>query len=91
MNQEILQQISIHACFFSVLALLWRIRQVREDKTVLDYVLVIAMASLALAYFQKGWGRVEGNPANLIDVWRELSLLVVMSIRIAICGKDDNL
>lgn len=91
MSHEIVQQISIHACFFTVLALLFRLRQITIDTGAMGWLLRAAMASLALAYLQKAMSRIEGNYATEIDIWRELSLLAVICCRVSIKAKLQGL
>ena len=88
-----LQAISILTCAVTAFALLLRIRQ--APITFRDgwagTLLNIGMISLATAYFQKTLSRIEGNPATIVDVWRETSLLLVVIVRIAMCVRRGRI
>lgn len=86
----LIQPISIAACFLIVIVLLFRIRQSHEDDRVLVRCLMAAMGSLALAYFWKGCQRFDGDPANINDLWRDLSLLVVLTLRVTNVKKQHG-
>lgn len=79
---HILQTTSTVACFSMVIVILFRMRQSHDFDRVLVRCLMLAMGSLALAFFYKGCQRLDGNPATSIDLWRELSLLAVLSLRV---------
>lgn len=84
MTEIILQQLSIHAYILTILALVYRIRQAHIHKGVAGWLLRIALSSLALACLQKLFQRIDGDLATMEDVWREMSLLVVLLCRIQI-------
>lgn len=87
-----LQQISIYTCLITAFALLFRMRQAQITcrDGWLGFLLNFGMISLATAYLQKTMSRIEGNPAALVDVWRECSLLLVVVVRIIMCAKQGR-
>lgn len=91
MNQDLVHQLSIHTCFFTVFALLLRLRKASIHGGLIAWILRIAMASLAIAYLQKAFSRMEGSFASEIDLWREVSLLLVIVCRIQIKSKTEGI
>jgi len=89
---EIIQQLSLHACFLTAFAILLRMRQAKVSLKdgLLGMLLNLGMLSLSSAYLQKAFSRIDGEPASLIDLWRECSLLLIVIIRVIIGGKERN-
>jgi len=89
----IIQQLSIHVCFVTAFALLFRVRQARINLRDgwLGFLLNIGMASLAFAYLQKAFSRMDGNVASAIDVWRESSLLLIIAVKIIISAREGKI
>lgn len=86
-----IQHLSITFCFLTVVALMWRIRMFADRRCIIGWLLIAAMASLATAYFWKAWERYDGDTATIQDLWREISLFFVLTLRIALVRKEDGI
>ena len=84
-----LQSASIVLCLLTWITLMMRLRQTRL-RVGWGLVFRVAMASLALAYVQKTWGRLEGNLASPVDVWREGSLLACIIAKLVIGWREGR-
>ena len=85
-----LQQLSILICLFTTVGIILRLRQTRSTYDTLGWIYRIALASLALAYLQKSWGRMDGNIASPVDAWREISLLVVIAAKLVVGWREGR-
>lgn len=90
---ETMQQISIHACALTAFALLFRVRQARLGLRDgwLGLLLNAGMVSLALAYLQKVFSRMDGSTASMIDLWRESSLLLIVVVKIIVSAREGKI
>lgn len=79
-----LQQLSIHLCILTVMAFIVRLRQDKMEKGWVGFTLTLGMASLAISSLQKTFARIDGDHADLIDVWQELSLFLIVFAKIII-------
>jgi len=88
-----IQQLSLHVCFITAFALLFRIRQARLGfgDGWMGCLLNIGMLSLALAYLEKAFARMDGNQATAIDLWRGSSLLLIVVVRIVMGARDGKI
>lgn len=88
--QYALQQVSILACLLTVVALIMRLKQDRGKLDTWGFIWTAGVSSLTVAYLQKTFVRIDGDPADMIDVWRELSLFVVISAKLFIGIKSEK-
>ena len=93
-----MQILSFHICIAIPFFCLWAIQQHRGDyqprnkwcaKSVLrawplkDWVFRLAVASLAMAYVQKAFERLDHHDlATWVDIWRDASVLFVAVARV---------
>jgi hypothetical protein len=85
-----LQQLSILVCLSTTIGIMLRLRQTRTVYDTLGWIYRIALASLALAYLQKSWARMDGNITSPVEAWREISLLVVIAAKLIVGWREGR-
>lgn len=95
-----MQLLSVPICIAIPFFCMWSLQQHRHHGEcsraipawgLQDWIIRIAVASLAMSYVQKAFERLaNSDPANLVDIWRDLSILCVVVARVWLSIKKES-